>query len=105
MHDVAPPLFFAASGQWAGMTKLSNKCCLDRLIRGDGPILSSYCSVERADGPASREQGLGSIKEMCSEAIWLDKGQLMMHGAPREVVRAYMRFVKVKRSATAMEDM
>ena len=49
--------------------------------------------------------GLGSIKEMCSEAIWLDKGKLMMHGEPREVVRAYMRFVKVKRSATAMEDM
>jgi teichoic acid transport system ATP-binding protein len=49
--------------------------------------------------------GLGSIKEMCSEAIWLDKGTLMMHGEPREVVRAYMRFVKVKRSATAMEDM
>ena len=49
--------------------------------------------------------GLGSIKEMCSEAIWLNKGELMMHGEPREVVRAYMRFVKVKRSATAMEDM
>ncbi len=49
--------------------------------------------------------GLGSIKEMCSEVIWLDKGKLMMHGEPREVVRAYMRFVKVKRSATAMEDM
>jgi ABC-type polysaccharide/polyol phosphate transport system ATPase subunit len=49
--------------------------------------------------------GLGSIKEMCSEVIWLDKGQLMMHGEPRQVVRAYMRFVKVKRSATAMEDM
>ena len=49
--------------------------------------------------------GLGSIKEMCSEAIWLDKGKLMMHGEPREVVRAYMRFVRVKRSATAMEDM
>ena len=48
--------------------------------------------------------GLGSIKEMCSEVIWLNKGTLMMHGEPREVVRAYMQFVKVKRSASSMED-
>ena len=48
--------------------------------------------------------GLGSIKEMCTEAIWLNKGMLMMHGEPREVVREYMRFVKVKRSASSMED-
>jgi len=49
--------------------------------------------------------GLGSIKEMCSEAIWLDKGKLMMRGQPSEVVNAYMKFVKVKKSATAMEDL
>ena len=48
--------------------------------------------------------GLGSIKEMCTEAIWLNKGTLMMHGEPREVIREYMRFVKVKRSASSMED-
>ena len=48
--------------------------------------------------------GLGSIKEMCTEALWLDKGTLMMHGEPREVIRAYMRHVKVKRSASSMED-
>jgi ABC-type polysaccharide/polyol phosphate transport system ATPase subunit len=48
--------------------------------------------------------GLGSIKEMCSEVIWLDHGKLMMRGDPEEVVTAYMKFVKVKKSATAMED-
>lgn len=48
--------------------------------------------------------GLGSIKEMCNEAIWLNKGQLMMRGEPEEVVDAYMKFVKVKRSATTLED-
>ena len=48
--------------------------------------------------------GLGSIKEMCSEVIWLDHGKLMMRGEPDEVVTAYMKFVKVKKSATAMED-
>jgi ABC-type polysaccharide/polyol phosphate transport system ATPase subunit len=48
--------------------------------------------------------GLGSIKEMCNRAMWIDKGKLMMTGEPDEVVRAYMKFVKVKRSATTLED-
>lgn len=49
--------------------------------------------------------GLGSIKEMCNEAMWLDRGKLMMRGAPDEVVNAYMKFVKVKKSESATEDM
>lgn len=48
--------------------------------------------------------GLGSIKEMCNEAIWLDHGELKMHGEPKEVVNAYMKFMKVKKSATTLED-
>ncbi len=48
--------------------------------------------------------GLGSIKEMCNQAIWLDHGTLMMRGEPDEVVDAYMKFVKVKKSATTTED-
>jgi teichoic acid transport system ATP-binding protein len=49
--------------------------------------------------------GLGNIKEMCNEVIWLDKGKLMMHGEPGQVVNAYMKFVKVKKRASAMEDL
>ena len=49
--------------------------------------------------------GLGSIKEMCNEAMWLDRGKLMMRGEPAEVVKAYMKFVKVKKSESATEDM
>ena len=49
--------------------------------------------------------GLGSIKEMCNEAMWLDRGKLMMRGEPDEVVKAYMKFVKVKKSESATEDM
>ena len=49
--------------------------------------------------------GLGSIKEMCNEAIWLDRGKLMMRGEPDEVVKAYMKFVKVKKSESTTEDM
>jgi teichoic acid transport system ATP-binding protein len=49
--------------------------------------------------------GLGSIKEMCNEAIWLDHGQLMLRGEPTEVVKAYMKHVKVKKSESTTEDM
>ena len=49
--------------------------------------------------------GLGSIKEMCNEAMWLDRGKLMMRGEPAEVVDAYINFVKMKRSASNLEDM
>jgi teichoic acid transport system ATP-binding protein len=48
--------------------------------------------------------GLGSIAEMCNDCIWLDKGRLMMRGAPSEVIDAYMTYVKVKKSATTTED-
>jgi ABC-type polysaccharide/polyol phosphate transport system ATPase subunit len=49
--------------------------------------------------------GLGSIKEMCNEAIWLDRGKLMMRGEPADVVKAYIEFVKVKKSESTTEDM
>ncbi len=49
--------------------------------------------------------GLGSIKEMCSDAIWLDHGKLMMRGDPEKVIDAYMKFSKVKKSASTTEDM
>ena len=48
--------------------------------------------------------GLGSVAEMCNDCIWLDKGRLMMRGAPGEVIDAYMSYVKVKKSATTTED-
>jgi teichoic acid transport system ATP-binding protein len=48
--------------------------------------------------------GLNSIKEMCTEAMWLDHGKLMMRGEPGEVVDEYMKFLKVKKSATTTED-
>ena len=48
--------------------------------------------------------GLGSIEEMCNEAIWLDQGELMMRGEPETVIDAYMDFIKVKKSATTTED-
>lgn len=49
--------------------------------------------------------GLASIAEMCNDCIWLDQGRLMMRGAPEEVIDAYMRHVKVKKSARTTEEM
>ena len=49
--------------------------------------------------------GLDSIKEMCNEAMWLDRGKLMMRCEPADVVDSYMKFVKVKKSASNLEDM
>ena len=49
--------------------------------------------------------GLNSITEMCTEAIWLDHGTLMMRGDPEEVVDAYIKFTKVKKKGSAVEDM
>lgn len=48
--------------------------------------------------------GLNSIKEMCSEAIWLDHGTLMMRGAPKDVISSYMTFLKVKDSPSTTEE-
>ncbi len=59
---------------------------------------------ERARAMFLVSHGLGSIKEMCNEAIWLDHGTLMMRGEPEEVIEAYMKFLKVKKSATTTED-
>ncbi len=49
--------------------------------------------------------GLGSIKELCDEAIWIDKGRLMQRGEPEEVVEAYLKHMNTRRSATALEDL
>lgn len=37
---------------------------------------------------------LGTIKEMTSRTIWLDKGDLIMDGASKDVTRAYMQFTR-----------
>jgi ABC-type polysaccharide/polyol phosphate transport system ATPase subunit len=48
--------------------------------------------------------GLGTIKEICNDAIWLDHGRLMKRGAPDEIVSAYTEFVDSGNSAEVLED-
>jgi teichoic acid transport system ATP-binding protein len=48
---------------------------------------------------------LASVKELCDDAIWLHKGQLMMRGEPEDVIEAYTKFVDVGSSAVILEDL
>ena len=47
---------------------------------------------------------LGSIEELCDQAIWIHKGQLKLQGDPDEVVHAYTTFLDVGETAVTMED-
>jgi len=47
---------------------------------------------------------LGTIKDMCSEAIWMHKGRLIQRGDPDEIVEAYTRFLQVGETPLIMED-
>lgn len=47
---------------------------------------------------------MGTVKEMCNDAIWLHKGKLMMRGEPGHIVDEYSRFLKVGEDAYSMED-
>jgi ABC-type polysaccharide/polyol phosphate transport system ATPase subunit len=47
---------------------------------------------------------LGSIKELCDQAIWMHKGELRMWDEPDAVVDAYTEFLEVGEDALTMED-
>jgi len=46
-----------------------------------------------------------SIKEMCTSAIWLHKGKLMMEGSTDDVIAAYTEFLEIGEDKFALEDM
>ena len=48
--------------------------------------------------------GLGTIKEMCDEVIWMHKGKLIRRGDADTVIAAYTRFLNVGESALSLED-
>jgi ABC-type polysaccharide/polyol phosphate transport system ATPase subunit len=47
---------------------------------------------------------LGSIRELCDEAIWMHKGELKLWDEPDAVVNAYTRFLDVGQDALTLED-
>ena len=48
---------------------------------------------------------LQTVADMCNDAIWLNKGELMLRGEPQHVIDEYTRFVKVGATAYTLEDM
>jgi teichoic acid transport system ATP-binding protein len=47
---------------------------------------------------------MGSIKDLCDEAVWMHKGELRRWGETDEVVDAYTTFLDVGDDALTMED-
>ena len=47
---------------------------------------------------------LGSIRELCDQAIWMDRGELRMWDEPEAVVDAYTEFLQVGQDAVTLED-
>ena len=47
---------------------------------------------------------LGTVREICNEVAWLNKGKLIQRGRPDEVVDAYQEFQAVGKSAVVNED-
>jgi teichoic acid transport system ATP-binding protein len=47
---------------------------------------------------------LGSIKELCTEAVWLHRGELITKGEPGKVVAAYTKYLEVGEDAITLED-
>lgn len=48
--------------------------------------------------------GLGTIKDLCNDCIWMDHGRLMMRGTPDDCVAAYNESVNAAESSLTLED-
>ena len=64
--------------------------------------MRQLCSEDRTILLVSH--ALGSIKELCDQAIWIHKGELRMWDEPENVVDAYTEFLEVGEDAFTMED-
>jgi ABC-type polysaccharide/polyol phosphate transport system ATPase subunit len=47
---------------------------------------------------------LKPLGELCNEVVWMQNGQIAMHGEPEPVIEAYTRFLGVGESEVALED-
>lgn len=48
---------------------------------------------------------MASIRELCTDAIWMHQGRLMMQGGAEEVTQAYAAFVQTGESPFFLEDL
>lgn len=49
--------------------------------------------------------GMATIKELCTDSVWLHQGSLMMRGPLDQVLPAYTRFADVGETPATMEDL
>jgi teichoic acid transport system ATP-binding protein len=55
--------------------------------------------------------GIGAIKEMCDDCIWIDKGRIVRRGSPAEIAGEYLEFQgvpqneKIDEAAEGSEDL
>lgn len=61
--------------------------------------------VDNASTMLLISHALSTIKNMCTDCIWLDHGTMMMRGTPDEVVDAYTEYMHVKQTNSVLEDM
>lgn len=47
---------------------------------------------------------LGTIRDLCDEALWMDHGRLMFRGAAQDTITAYTDHANVKRDNLTLED-
>ena len=47
---------------------------------------------------------MATLREICNDIAWLDKGVLVQRGEPNATIDAYQDFLQVKRSAASDED-
>jgi lipopolysaccharide transport system ATP-binding protein/teichoic acid transport system ATP-binding protein len=47
---------------------------------------------------------LGTIEEICNDAIWLDHGHLKARGEPKDVIRQYTEFLNVKETQAVVRE-
>jgi teichoic acid transport system ATP-binding protein len=59
---------------------------------------------ERAGTIVLVSHALRSVRELCSQIVWMDKGRVMMRGDTDEVLDAYERYMEVGDSEVARED-
>jgi ABC-type polysaccharide/polyol phosphate transport system ATPase subunit len=64
--------------------------------------MRDLCSEDRTILLVSHS--LGSIEELCDQAIWMHKGKMRMWDEPATVVHAYAKFLGVREDAVTMED-
>jgi ABC-type polysaccharide/polyol phosphate transport system ATPase subunit len=60
--------------------------------------------VENARTIVLVSHALGTVRELCDQAIWLDHGVLRMWDEPDAVIDAYTEFLEVGQDAVTLED-